>query len=136
MDAQDIQTVREGIVQNVFDNTSKLGPRGLPLNIGLAVRSVELGDVQSLEVWLDEANRSEEALEQAFMPLLSALGTLLRSWQNLEKIHGTGALLDYLHCIKHSHENVIGAARILNAKRFQETRDRISGDPYWALGFA
>jgi hypothetical protein len=108
----------------------------VPYRLSLALRCIELGDAQSLTIWLDEINenRSPE-FDAEYGCLVEAANTLLNNWKSLEAIHGLGSLLDYQHRLKSSPANIVGVTSIANAIKFQELNPRVSGDPYWSLKF-
>ncbi|KGD87643.1 hypothetical protein [Rhizobium sp. YS-1r] len=105
-----------------------------PFEIDIALCCVTLGDVSALAIWID---RLEKALSVTpSVPgweLLDALKQLLSQWRRFEQMTGSGALLDYEHCLKSSPARVIGLDRIANAAALQKTRSRVPADPYWAL---
>lgn len=107
-----------------------------PFRIDVALRCVELGDVTGLAIWLQKIddNLSTDPIA-GHDQLVSSLKTLLTKWIEIESEHGDGALLDYKHCLKSSPSHVVGLVRIENAALFQDSKIRVSGNPYWALQF-
>lgn len=106
-----------------------------PLEIDIALRCAELGDVAALQVWLERWEDNKVAPAAEDVALLAAMKQMLASWRELEVRHGDGALLDYQHALKSSPPQIIGPTRIVNAAAFQMTRKRVPGDCYWALQF-
>lgn len=108
----------------------------VPYRVSLALRCVELGDTKGLAIWLNEIenNRSLE-FDVEYGRIVEAANSLLKTWSDLEAMHGPGALLDYQHRLKSSPPDIIGIGAIANAIRFQEINPRVSGDRYWSLQF-
>ncbi|MUZ73302.1 hypothetical protein GOZ90_11475 [Agrobacterium vitis] len=108
----------------------------VPFRVSIAFSCVERGDTKGLSTWLqridenliaDPTGEYEAAVVDARL--------LLNSWQQLEAIHGDGALLDYEYWLESSPAEIVGVERIANAKRFQASKNRVAGDPLWALQF-
>lgn len=108
----------------------------MPYRISVALCCVELGDTRGLDMWLTriEENPSPDPLG-IYEPIVTAAKLLLVRWQEVEAVFGAGALLDYASCLRSSPAEIFGVQRIENARRFQETRNRVADDPFWALQF-
>jgi len=133
--------VRERFIKIMSDaiatarQTEKFGSL-TEFRIGILVRCAELGDTKGLGTWLERI-RSDSRLELSNqdMNVVDAAEYIFWSWKQVERTHGEGALLNYLHCLSHSPSKLIGLTIIENATRFQTNRPRDITDPYWALQY-
>ncbi|MNE39767.1 hypothetical protein D3C80_1337360 [compost metagenome] len=108
----------------------------VPFRVSIAFSCVERGDTKGLSTWLQriDENLITDPIDEYKAAVVDAR-LLLNGWQQLEAIHGDGALLDYEYWLERSPAEVVGLERIANAKRFQASKNRVAGDPLWALQF-
>lgn len=105
-----------------------------PFEIDIALCCVKLGDVSALGLWINKLEHAAQTSSAAgFEELLTALKHLSARWIEIDSKEGVGALLDYRYCLERSPPHVVGQDRIDNARRFQLTRNRVPGDPWWAF---
>jgi hypothetical protein len=108
----------------------------VPFRVSIAFSCVERGDSKGLSTWLQriDENLTTDPTGEYEAAVVGAR-LLLNKWQQLEAIHGDGALLDYEYWLESSPAEIVGLERIANATRFQAFKDRVAGDPLWALQF-
>ena len=130
-----IRTAIAAMVEKKKDQSWQFASNS-PYRLDVALRCAELGDTRGLSIWLRkiDENLTTDPLGE-HQALVVALNGLLKRWQDLEAIHGVGALLDYQTRLRASPADVVGLSRIECAKRFQEINGRVPDDPFWALQF-
>lgn len=138
MGAAHLNVIREALAKRAQQNVDPTWQwkSTEPYRLSVALCCVELGDAKGLGIWIKaiQENISTAPLGEN-EPIVSAAKHVHARWCELEEVHGVGALLDYQRRLRSSPPHIVGIEAIENAIRFQKTKSRVPGDPYWALQF-